>query len=108
MKFIKNADSDKNAYSGYGGRFDSGSHKFRCHLGNVVKMFLFWLQYSSSRHPDNRKKNTIVFGEGLADGLYDTTKTAKAKYSVNITTSRKKICMSLHNITADIFCVLMA
>ena len=76
--------------------------------GMWSKCFYFWLEYSSSRHPDNRKKNTIVFGEGLADGLYDTTKTAKAKYSVNITTSRKKICMSLHNITADIFCVLMA
>lgn len=76
--------------------------------GMGSKCYYFWLEYSSSRHPDNRKKDTIVFGEGLADRLYDTTITAKAKYSVNITTSRKKICLSLHNITVDIFCMLMA
>ena len=37
---------------------------------------------------DSRKKDILIFGEGPADGLGDTTITAEAKYSVKITESR--------------------
>ena len=44
-------------------------------------------------HADNRKKDILVLGEGTTDGLDITAATVKDKYSVNITTSRKKICL---------------
>ena len=47
-------------------------------------------------HADNRKKDILVLCEGPTDGLDDTSVTAEAKYSVNITMSREKICLSLH------------
>ena len=46
-----------------------------------------------SMHIDNRNKDILVLSEG-PDGLDDTTITTKAKYSVIITKSRKKICLS--------------
>ena len=35
-------------------------------------------------------------GEGLTQGLDDTTLAAEKKYSINLTESRKKFCLSLH------------
>ena len=43
-----------------------------------------------------RKKDILVFGEGLTQGLNDTAITRKAKYSIKFTRSRKKIYLSLH------------
>ena len=43
-----------------------------------------------------RKKNILVLGEGPTQGLDDTKITAEDKYSIDITTSRKNICLSLH------------
>ena len=34
-------------------------------------------------HVDNRKKNISVFGNGLTDGLGDTTLTTETEYSIN-------------------------
>ena len=42
-------------------------------------------------------------GEGLTNGLDDATITAEAKYSINITKSKTKICLSLHCNTANSF-----
>ena len=52
---------------------------------------------------DSRKKDILIFGEGPADGLGDTTITAEAKYSVKITEYRKKICLSQHYSGANSF-----
>ena len=51
---------------------------------------------SSSRHVDNKEKDILILGEGLTQGLDDTTLTAEKKYSINFTRSRKKFCLSLH------------
>ena len=51
------------------------------------------ISYFLSVHADNRKKDILVLGEGTTDGLDITAATLKDKYSVNITTSRKKICL---------------
>ena len=40
---------------------------------------------SSSVHIDNKNKNILVCGEGLTQGLDDTTITAEANYAINIT-----------------------
>ena len=57
---------------------------------------IFSVDNSSSAHTDNRKTNILVCGEGATDKLDDTTITAGAKYSVNVTNSSKKICLRLH------------
>ena len=41
-----------------------------------------------SVHSCNRKKTILILGEEPTDGLDDTTVTAEAKHSVNITKSR--------------------
>ena len=52
---------------------------------------------------DNRKKEILILGEGLTDQLDDTAINLEAKYSVNITKSIKKICLTLHYNTANSF-----
>ena len=44
-------------------------------------------------------------GEGTRDGLYCTTIMVKAKYSINIINSKKKICLNLHYIAINRFFV---
>ena len=47
--------------------------------------------------PITKKKDILVLGDELADGLNDTLITAEAKYFINITKFRKKICFSRHH-----------
>ena len=50
-------------------------------------LIFFGVDNSSSAHTDNRKTDMFVLSEGLVDGLDDTTITAEAKYSIEITRS---------------------
>ena len=50
---------------------------------------------SSSVHVDNKKKNILILGKELIDGLDDTTLTAAKEYSTNFTEPRKEFCLSL-------------
>ena len=38
---------------------------------------------SSSIHANNKTKNILVLGEGIAQGLDDTTRTAEKNYAIN-------------------------
>ena len=38
---------------------------------------------SSSVHADNKKNDTLIFGEGSTQGLDGTTLTAEKKYSID-------------------------
>ena len=51
---------------------------------------------SSSLYVDNKKKYILILGEGPTQGLDDTTLTAKKKYLINFTETRRKFCLSLH------------
>ena len=51
---------------------------------------------SSSVHINNNKKDILIFGIGLTQGLDDTTFTAEALYSINFQRSNRKFCLSLH------------
>ena len=42
------------------------------------------------------KKDILDLGEGSTDGIDNAAITTEAKYSVNNTKSKKKICLSLH------------
>ena len=63
---------------------------------------IFGVDNSSLAHTDDRKKDILVLGERPADGLDDTTIAANAKYSFNITKS-KKIFLSLRYNAANNF-----
>ena len=73
VKLTKNADPDKQVYTGYGIRFDSCS-EFSLSDGSMGKIVLiFGADMSSSVHIDNNRKNILIFGEGPIQGLDDTT-----------------------------------
>ena len=59
----------------------------------AVNMIFFWCWYELT---DNRKKDILVLGEGLGQGLDYTTTTEKAKYFINFTESGKSFVLSLH------------
>ena len=48
---------------------------------------------SSSVHIGNKKKDILIHGKGTADGLGDTTLTAKNEYSLNFTEQKKKLAL---------------
>ena len=60
---------------------------------NIVS---FGVDNSSSRHTNNRTKDILIFGEESTNGFDNTTTMLEAKYSVNITKSRKFFCLNLH------------
>ena len=96
VKLTKNADPNKYGYSGYGTGFDALS-QFSLSKGEWSKdVVTFRYNNGSFVHADNRKKDTLVLGESSTYGLDNATIKAEAKYSVNITKSKKKICLSLH------------
>ena len=43
---------------------------------------------SSSVHANSKTKNILVLGEGIMQGLDDTTLTAEKRYSINFTISK--------------------
>ena len=47
-------------------------------------------------HIDNKKKDTLILGKGLTEGLDDTTLTAQFQYSINFSRSNRTFCLSLH------------
>ena len=50
---------------------------------------------TSSFHIDNKKKDILVLGRGLTQGL-ENTLTAEKMYFINFTVTKKKFCLSLH------------
>ena len=51
---------------------------------------------SSSVHVANKKKHVLILREGPTQGLDDITLTTEKKYLINLTESRKKLCLMLH------------
>ena len=51
---------------------------------------------SSSVHADNKKEDVLIFLEGPAQGLNDTTVTGEKKYLIDLTENNEKICLNLH------------
>ena len=74
--------------------------------GEFDNFIIFDVDNTSSAHTDNRKKNTLVIGEGPADGLEDTAITVEAKYLVNISKSRKRIGVYMA-MQQRVFCMSM-
>ena len=51
---------------------------------------------SSSVHVDNKKKEILILGKGLTQGLGQHSLTSEKMYSIKFTMTRKKFCLSLH------------
>ena len=95
VKLTKDVDPEKYRYSGYIIGFVARSY---CPINSkwCKNLIIFCVDNSFSVHTDNTKDYILVLGEGLKDGLDNTTITVEAKYPVNITKNRKNICLGLH------------
>ena len=113
MQITKNAtDSDKNNYKGYGICFDERSqfgHTITedniTYTSNGRNVLIFGVDMSFSAHATNRANHIYVMGNGLTQGIHDTTLYAEKKYFRNFTEIGKKFVLSLHydNDESDLF-----
>ena len=95
VTLTKNADIDKYGYSGYGIGFDRRSSFTFPGGGFGQNVVIFGANMSSSAQIDNKKKDILVRGKGLTQGLEHTLTTEKI-YSINFTVTKKKFCLSLN------------
>ena len=51
---------------------------------------------SSFEHANNKNKDILILGKGERKGLHNTILTAEAEYSINLSRSQTKFCLSLH------------
>ena len=96
VSITKNADIDKNKYSGYGIGFDRTS-VYLLPDGNFDRnVVIFGVDMNSSVHGDNKGKDILILVKGPTQALGENSLTAENMYSVNFTDHRKKCCLSLH------------
>ena len=91
----KNADIEKYGCSGFGIGFDRRSSFSFAGGGFGQNVLIFGADMSSSAHIDNKKKDILVLGKETTQGL-ESTLTAEKLYSINVTLTKKKFCLSLH------------
>ena len=103
MEITKNTDNSRYNYKGYGICFDEGgtfSHRItedgRTHTTLGRNVIIFGVDMSFSAHANNRANNIYVMGDGLIQGINDTTIYAEKNYWRNFTDPGKKYIISLH------------
>ena len=104
MQITKNAtDYDKNNYKGYGICFDERSqfgHTItedgRAHTTNGRNVLIFGVDMNFSAHATNRANHIYLMGDGLTQGINDTTLYVEKNYWRNFTDPGKKFVLSLH------------
>ena len=90
----KNADLDEYKFSSCGIGFDSRL-EFLFTDGSLGKnVIIFGADMGSSVY--NKGQDIVILGEGLTQGLDDTTLTAEAEYPINFKKSSKRFVLSLH------------
>ena len=60
---------------------------------NVI---IFGADMGNSAHADNKKKDMLILGKGLTQGLDGTTLITEKLYSIIFTAANKTFCLSLH------------
>ena len=103
MQITKNAtDNLKNNYEGYGICFDERSqfgHTItedgRAHTTNGRNVLIFGVDMSFSAHATNRANHIYLMGDGLTQGINDTTLYVEKNYWRNLDPG-KKFIISLH------------
>ena len=104
MQITKNAtDNSKNNYKGYGICFDERSqfsHKItedvRTHTTNGRNVLTFGVDMSFSTQATNRANHIYLMGDGLTQGINDTTLYAEKNYWRSFTNPGRKFIVSLH------------
>ena len=104
MQITKNAtDNSKKDYKGYGICFDERSQfghtiteDSRAHTTNGRNVLIFGVDKSFSVHATNRANSIYVMGDGLTQGIHDTTLYVEKDYWRNSTDPGKKFVISLH------------
>ena len=104
MQITKNAtDNSKNNYKGYGVCFDERSqfsHTItgdgRAQTTNGRNVLIFGVDMSFSAHATNRANHIYLMGDGLTQGINDTTLYVEKNYWRNFTDPGKKFIISLH------------
>ena len=89
VSITKNADIDKNKYSGYGIGFDR-TGLYLLPSGRFGRNVIFGVDMSSSVHVDNKVKDILILGKGPTQGLSEHSLTAEKMYSVNFTDNGDK------------------
>ena len=104
VEITKNAtDNPKNNYKGYGICFDGrsqfghtiteGSHT---HTTNGRNVLTFGIDMSFSVYATNRANHKYLMGDGLTQGINDTTLYVEKNYYRNFTDPGNKFVLSLH------------
>ena len=104
IQITKNAtDNSKNDYKGYGICFDERSqfgHTItedgRAHTTNGRNALIFGVDMSFSVRATNRANSIYVMGDGLTQGIHDTTLYVERNYWRNFTIPGEKSVISLH------------
>ena len=104
MQITKDAtDNSENNYKVYGICFDEGrqfghtiTENGRAHTTNGRNVLIFGVDMSFSVHATNRANNIYVMGDGLTQGIHDTTLNVEKNYWRNFTDPDKKFLISLH------------
>ena len=104
MQITKNAtDYDENNYKGYGICFNERSqfgHTITengcAHTTNGRNVLIFGADMSFSIRATNRANHVYLMGDGLTQGINDTTIYAEKKYWRKFTDPGKKFVLSLH------------
>ena len=96
VSITKNADIDKNKYSGYGIGFDRTGVYLLPDGSFGRNVVIFGVDMSSSVHVDNKGKDILILGKGPTQGLGEHSLTVEKMYSVNFTDNGDKYCLSLH------------
>ena len=96
VKLVKNADSDKYVYSGYGIVFYTRI-EVSFPDSNVGKnVIIFGGDMSLSVHIDKKGKDILILDKGATQGLNDTALTAETQYLINFTIPSLEFCVSLY------------
>ena len=103
MQIIKNADTSKYDYKGYGICFDERSefgHTITeggfAHTTDARNVVIFGADMSFSIHKTNRANHINVMGDGLTQGIHDTKLYVEKNFYRNFTDLVKKFMLSLH------------
>ena len=96
MQVIKNADTSKYKYRGYGICFDGGGIFSKGNISNGRNVLIFGVDESSLEHQNNKANNIYVIGDLFVQGINDTTLYAEKIYSQNFTQPNKTFVLSLH------------
>ena len=83
VKIIKNADTSKYNYKGYGICFDEGGTFSKGNINNGRNVLVFGVHESSLVHANNKANNIYVMVDLFVQGINDTTFYAEKVYSQN-------------------------